>query len=259
MVDGDSSDGLIQRFQLLIWPDKPKKWSYEDRKKDAEGFKQAEDVYRRIAALDAENPLLLKFSEDAQVFFQEWLTGWMNTELRNDELNVSLESHFSKYRSLMPSLALLFSLADGNLDEVGLEHSKQAAEWCEYLKGHAMRVYSAQTSPDYSAALVLKKRIEQGLLGDKEGAFTIRNVYRKGWVELSTPGRARAAVGVLEDHCWVRPERQLDLLEEMGIVERGRPSEIYKINPEILKRIRRSETKPEADEIGSSEVEQVAN
>ncbi len=26
--DGPSNDGLIQRFQLLVWPDSPADWSY---------------------------------------------------------------------------------------------------------------------------------------------------------------------------------------------------------------------------------------
>jgi putative DNA primase/helicase len=258
MVNGESSDGLIQRFQLLIWPDQPKKWSYEDRKKDVEAFKNAEEVYRRIAALNPENPLHLMFSPEAQCFFQKWLTEWMNIELANEELDQSLLAHFSKYRSLMPSLALLFSLADGNLDTVGVEHSKQAADWCTYLKGHAERIYSVQADPYLSAARALKRRLEKGLLGDQEGNFTIRDVYRSGWAGLSTPERARGALRKLEEYNWVRSTDGRSRMERAGHINGGRPSEIYIIHPKILERIKHSGTKPsirETQTLGSAPIE----
>ena len=237
MVDGQSSDGLIQRFQLLIWPDKPTRWTYEDRKRDAEAFKEAEEVYRRVASLDADNPLRLKFSEEAQGFFQEWLTDLVDVELRDEELHTSLESHFSKYRSLMPSLALLFSVADGNLETVGVEHSKQAAAWCTYLQGHAKRVYASRIDPAYSAAVVLSRKLEKGLLGAPKDEFTFRELSRKQWAELSRPEQARAALEILEDHNWVRRETRKSEAVRFGLLNGGRPSEIYRINPAVLKRI----------------------
>jgi len=43
--------------------------------------------------------------------FIEWLAE-LEAKIRGDELHPALVSHLSKYRSLMPSLALLFELAD---------------------------------------------------------------------------------------------------------------------------------------------------
>jgi hypothetical protein len=181
---------------------------------------------------------LLKFSPEAQVFFQEWITDLMDVELRDEELHDSLESHFSKYRSLMPSLALLFSLADGNLDDVGLEHARQAAEWCRYLQGHAKRIYASRIHPAYSSAIALKKKIEKGLIGFPGGTFTFRELSRKQWAELSTPEQARAALEILQDHIWIRLES--GVVPEgvrLGLINRGRPSEIYRINPTVMRRI----------------------
>lgn len=259
MVDGQSSDGLIQRFQLLIWPDKPRKWRYEDRKRDTEAFKNAEQVYRRIAGLNADVPLRLKFSEEAQAFFQGWLTNWMDVELRDEELHTSLESHLSKYRSLMPSLALLFSLADGDLENVNADHAKQAAAWCTYLREHAERVYASRTNPDYSAALALKRKMEKGLLGATDGTFTFRELSRKEWAELSRPEQARAALETLVQYNWVRLEKRTTEGVRAGLINGGRPSEIYRINPKILERIQRPGAVPSIPEPQIPERQAIAN
>lgn len=242
MVNGESSDGLIQRFQLLIWPDQPKPWSYEDRKKDVEAFKNAEEVYRRIAALNPESSQPLRFSPEAQDFFQMWLTEWKKIELTNEDLDQSLLAHFSKYPSLMPSLALLFSLADGSLNTVGIEHTKQAADWCAYLRSHAERVYSVQADPYLSAARALKRKLEKGLLGDQY--FTVRDVYKSGWAGLSTPDRARGALRKLEEYNWVRSTDGRSMMERAGHINGGRPSEIYSMHPEIRNRIKSCVAKP---------------
>lgn len=42
--DGPSNDGLIQRFQLMVWPDSPTGWHYIDRKPDADALERAARV-----------------------------------------------------------------------------------------------------------------------------------------------------------------------------------------------------------------------
>ena len=139
----------------------------------------------------------------------------------------------------MPSLALLFALADGSGDQVGLEHSIQAEKWCEYLMAHARRVYSARIDAGYSAALILKTKIEKGLLGDPKGRFTVRDVYRNEWRELSKPEQVRAALTVLEEYGWVRKDDDEDpMADALGLPKPGRPSEIYILNPKVLLRSR---------------------
>jgi hypothetical protein len=59
--------------------------------------------------MDYESPLVLTFAPDAQALFREWLSQ-LEARLRGDELAPVMQAHLAKYRSLMPSLALLFSL-----------------------------------------------------------------------------------------------------------------------------------------------------
>jgi hypothetical protein len=221
--DGPTNDGLIQRFQLLVWPDTKKSWTYQDRLPDAVAMKTAEGVYRRIAEMDTERPLRLKFAPDAQALFVVFLTD-LETRLRSDDLSIFMQAHLAKYRKLMPALALLFSISDDSQDAVELQHAQQAADWCEYLAHHAHRVYASRISPERLAAISLAKRLVKGWKGES-GTFTVREVYRNEWSGLGTPEEVRAAVRLLEDAGWVRPVKPAS--------ETGRPSEFYAVNPKI--------------------------
>jgi hypothetical protein len=129
----------------------------------------------------------------------------------------------------MPSLALLFELADlavtgviGEVVTVTLEHTKQAAAFCEYLESHARRIYSCIISPETRAARDLARHIRYGDLSEQ---FKTREFYLKGWSGLDTPERARAALAILEDAGWVRRT------ESLAMATGGRPSELWVVNP----------------------------
>jgi len=223
--DGPTNDGLIQRLQLVVWPDIPREWKYRDRVPNAPAMKVAETVYRRVASMSAESPIRMKFSWNGQELFAVWLPD-LETRLRGDELSPFMQAHLSKYRSLMPSLASLFSIADGSLETVGLHHAQQAADWCEYLAHHARRIYAAKIAPERLAAISLGRRFMKGWKR-KEAQFSVRDVYSKDWSGLLTPEEVRAALLVLEEALWVR--RCEGSKSETG----GRPSELYAINPKL--------------------------
>lgn len=222
--DGPSNDGLMQRFQLLVWPDIQEGWQYIDRKPDADSLKHTAEVYCRITAMDAAHPLRLQFDDAAQVLFQQWLTD-LEQRIRGNDLAPAMQAHLAKYRSLMPSLALLFALADGHTECVPLSQTQLACDWCDYLETHANRVYAAQIKPEQFAAIALSKKLVGGWKR-QESAFTVRDVYRNNWTNLDSPETARGALGVLTEHGWVR-------LELDGARDGGRPSETYRINPRI--------------------------
>jgi len=230
LKDGPSNDGLIQRFQLLVWPDTHKAWAYVDREPDARSAQRAAMVFRRLLEMDCENPARFRFSPEAQELFIEWL-GVLEQKVRGGELHPALVSHLNKYKKLMPSLAVLFELADwaaGNGERSGmvsLEHARQAAEWCDYLELHARRVYSCVITPQMRAARELADKIKRRSLGDK--VFSGRDVYLKGWSGLDTPESVRLATEVLQDAQWLR-----ELPAEAGS-SGGRPSIRYAVNPKV--------------------------
>lgn len=222
LKDGPSNDGLIQRFQLAVWPDISPSWKYIDRKPDESAMESAAGVFRRIVAMDASKPLRLRFDDHAQELFQSWVTD-LETRIRQENSTI-MQAHLSKFRSLMPSLALLFSLADNVLTEVSLRHAQQACDWCDYLETHARRIYSARITPEQAAAFDLGKRLVNGWKRI-EKCFTLRDVYSNHWSGLSTPEEARPAVQILESYGWLRKEAADKL--------KGRPSEVYAVNPRI--------------------------
>jgi putative DNA primase/helicase len=134
LKDGPSNDGLMQRFQLLVYPDIPGEWKYIDRGPNQAAITAAEAVYRKLVTMDLTNAPRFRFAADAQQLFIAWMT-YLEQKLRDNTLHPALVSHLAKYRSLMPSLALLFELADGETETktVSLQHAQQAAAWCDYL------------------------------------------------------------------------------------------------------------------------------
>jgi putative DNA primase/helicase len=210
-------DGLVQRFQLLVWPDPPSAWRNVDRWPDTEAKNRAYKIFKRLDNLnskdfgasgdDEEGIPAVRFTDEAQEIFDRWRDE-LEVRLRSEELPPALESHLAKYRSLMPSLALIFHLieyVDGTAEggAVGLRPALQAAAWCEYLETHAARLYSSAENPAMERARVLLKRIRNGDVGDGDST---RSVYRRHWAKLSTPEEVNSACSVLEEFGWLRIE-----------------------------------------------------
>jgi putative DNA primase/helicase len=225
---GMGDDGLVQRFQLAVWPDAPGTWRNVDRWPDTQARRAAREVYARLDALDPkaigatqdEGDTLpwLRFDEEAQGEFDAW-RGDLEARLRTGDLHPALESHLAKYRSLVPSLALLCHLCD--LPEggpVGAVSLLRALAWAEYLETHARRIYAPALAPDMAAAVELDRR-----LCDLPSPFTARDVYRKNWRYLDADGTAAALI-VLADYHRIRAEASEGP---------GRPTVRYEVNPAL--------------------------
>jgi putative DNA primase/helicase len=220
--DGPANDGLIQRFQLIVYPDQGG-WEYRDRSPNVAALDRADSVFRRIAALNPESPLRFRFSSEAQALFCEW-SNELEPRLRSGELDPAMVAHLAKYRKLMPALSLLLSHADGATATADLAHTQRAADWCGYLEKHACRLYASRISPERLAAIALAKRLKNGWKHD-QGSFTLRDVYQNDWSGLATPEEAEAALRLLEDAGWVRR-----VVMKSGT---GRPSVRFTINPRV--------------------------
>jgi putative DNA primase/helicase len=233
VLKGKRDDGLLQRFQLLVWPDFPSKFETVDREPDEEARGRASEVFHRLKELhalevDAESHepgdagiLFLHFAEDAQIVFNEWREQLEN-RLRSDSLPSIMESHLSKYRSLIPSLALLDHLVDGGTGPVGLNSLERAIAWGKYLETHANRIYEAAFCEERSAARQIASRIKTGDLPVK---FTARYVHRKGWSGLSNKKSVAEGLSLLEELHWLR---------KVEIQTGGKPKIEYQVNPAVL-------------------------
>jgi hypothetical protein len=233
---GEECDGFIQRFQVLMYPDHPLKFLNVDRPPDEPARERAMAVFR---ALDELNPAArgcdveadtgiayLRFDGEAQEFFDEWRIT-LEERLRSGTLSAMMATHLSKYRSLMPSLALIFHLVDSYdrpaFGPVSLLAAMSAAAWCELLEAHIERTYHAAMEGDPDVAIRLGERLKDSL----PNPFTCRQVAHKGWSGLATVDEARRAVGILEDRNWVK-------VVEVPSTERGgRPGELIWVHPKV--------------------------
>jgi putative DNA primase/helicase len=103
-------------------------------------------VFKRLSQLQPlseTDPHVWRFSPTAQLLFEEWLVPFEN-EIRGNDLHPALISHLSKYRKLIPALALIFALVDAPENgKVIHEHALlRALAWCDYLRSHAERIYA---------------------------------------------------------------------------------------------------------------------
>jgi hypothetical protein len=220
-------DGLIQRFQMLVWPDIAKVWINVDRLPDTQARQGVYELFDRLTNLDvsaypknAQGIPYLKFSPEASKQFITWRTELEHRVRSGDEIPC-LEAHFSKYRSLIPSLALLIHLCESNTDEISLDTLGRALAWGDYLETHARRFYGSETQAIYESAKKLLKRIQKG---EVKSVFTSRDVYRNHWSGLADAASVNEALEKLEALNYVRSN---------PFQTGGRDKQIYEVNPLI--------------------------
>jgi len=234
-----NNDGLIQRLQLAVWPDLPDDWKLVDCVPDKAEKERVYGLIESLAELDFQQVGAIqdeyddrpyfRFDIDGQQVFNDWLTHLQTVKIKTEE-NPLMAEHLGKFRSLMPSLALIFhciDIADGRVTGPITEKSAQlAVAWCDYLESHARRIYATADRPEHQAAVHLSDKIQSKQLSSP---FTARDVVRKGWHGLNDRQEVEAACDVLIEEDWLRIE--IKLQSSSG----GRPPlPDYIINPLLI-------------------------
>lgn len=222
------ADGLLQRFQLLIYPDS-EPYRHVDRKPDHAARQQYQAIFDRLGELRPEPPLRLRFAGEAQALFDRWFAA-LERELAASRDDAALIDHLSKYRSLMPSLACIFELVqwaacgDGPPPcRISVESADHATAWCAWLENHARRVYALGHVGQRSPAALLADRIRASALGAQ---FTKRGIQQRGWRGLTRTSAIVDALSTLCERHWIRRAPRPE-------GKRGRPPESYLVNPRI--------------------------
>lgn len=222
------NDGLLQRFQLLVWPDPVGNFKLVDRVPDQQAIAAYNKAVLNLPKLGQQSlqgarrlsngSQLLHFSPKAQQAFNTWFVQ-NETLLATGGLDPARQSHFAKYRSLIPALALLFHLLDGHPGPVCEDCLDRAVAFAGYLKKHADRIYASVSGHDHAAVRMLAERLLDAQLPD---GFTCRTLTLKGWAGLATKEQAQAAIDALVEYNW---------LIETEIRSGGRPTVKYALNP----------------------------
>lgn len=221
-------DGLIQRFGMVVFPDTPRVWRNVDRWPDNDAKARAAEVFDRLEATEPEadgegRVKCLHFDDEALEMFVQWHTE-LEHLLRSDGMHPALESHLSKYRKLVPALAVVCALVDGRDDLVNATDLGRAIAWSEYLRSHAERIYAEGDNQTIENAKTIAGHIRRGALDD---GFTASEVRRRGWTGLSSTQAVDDALETLEEHEHIRPQRP-----DAG--SPGRPTVRYLINPALM-------------------------
>ena len=203
-----ANDGLIQRFQLMVYPNPLPERKYIDQWPSTGAKNAVYDVVKTISqsdflrehkqALNAhfkkkddsnEEELLIipfRFDKPAQKLFKQWFEG-LEKKIDAEEETI-IKEHLSKYRGLIPSLALILhvvGIASSDSKEyspVSLESLQRAILWHSYLESHARRIYSmGMNSSSEKAVLALSNKLLKGAVED---GFSVRAIYRKNYKGL---------------------------------------------------------------------------
>ena len=256
------NDGFIQRFQLLIYPEQRKQWTRVDRLPLSAEKDRVNKVFRELADLDNlalqavcddENQIpFLKFSAEAQVIYNEWIEKLENRLLNHDSESEAMQTHLGKYRSLMPSLSLIFHLlnfSDHKMTEARIHPSvaRLAIKWCDYLEGHARKVYGLLGELQLDSSKAFVKKVNEGRIKDGD---SLRDIYRHNWSHLKTVKDVDAAIALLKDHGWVQTQ---------FLPTGGAPTEVIRINPKWLEKTKVSADRTDKSQAGDPSVSSVTS
>ncbi|ENV18713.1 MULTISPECIES: YfjI family protein [Acinetobacter] len=245
-IQGMGNDGLLQRFQLLIYPDLAQ-WQYADIKGDKDAKEAVFNLFKQLDGLteyeltklgakpidDFNARPYFRFTVEAQQAYKAWSTQ-LNSQIIPKEEHTIIQEHLSKFGKLMPALALIFHLVDSvqlgvSVGGVSLNCVEMAIKWCDYLESHARRIYGMvlHSSTFKASALAIKlKKLNHNEAWRLDG-FTARDVHRKNWKGLTELNAVNEALELLVDYDWLN-EQEIE-----STVRGGRPSKRYLINPKI--------------------------
>jgi len=234
---GKANDGFIQRFQLLVKSSPKPDFNYP--LSDTVPDYQAEDLYnttfKRLLDLPInDKPVVVNFDNAAQDIFDSWYES-LERRLRQGKMPEIMLSHLSKYRSLMPSLALIFECIDNtnfNADTlssdltISARSARMAIEWCDYLENVAKDILVNDTDTEIDPSFILAEKIiykiENGEITDGMTMTAFKSKFRG----KNDKPNLQSAIELLSEHGWIISEQQKT---------EGRPKSLIRINPLAFK------------------------
>jgi hypothetical protein len=196
-VNNGGGDGLLARFQFLVYPD-PVVLNDEDREPHSDSQVKAYQAFERLHQIPVQefNSTLVFSVGESQDTFTTWRRA-LEARIQTEDFGEALQSHLGKFAKLCAGLAGLFSQLDGTKD-IELSHVERAIAWCEFLEQHAMRIYGlADDAAIINAKLILKRKDSIPLSG---GCFKVHHIRDRKWAGLGDTNKVKDAIAVLLDY-----------------------------------------------------------
>jgi hypothetical protein len=231
---GKGNDGLVQRFQLLTYPDLDTGLKEVDRAADEAAEKAAYDAIEALRSLDpaklgieplnGDNRAILHFASEAQHLFDNIRSQIDRRAISGKEDDI-MASHLRKMPATIAKLAMLIHLLDDGTGPITLQATKKASLWVKYLHKHAKRIYGIGEIGTMQLAQALGKRLISSAIKEP---FTVREVLRRGWSGLTDKKLLEDALAELEDAGWVR--------SIASDATTGRSTTWYNLNPAVFEK-----------------------
>ncbi len=231
-------DGMLQRFQLMVYPtvsttyeyiDEPCDAAIEERVRGLFEFAHSDNLFSDVPVSSHSDLPTLRFDDEAQQQFVDWLTAH-ERRLRNPPPGTSTEfiSHLGKASRTLVSLTTVFHVIAAfegaeNLGTVSGKVLLMAIRLRDHLEAHAKRIYSFCEDQPLRCAHTIAAKIRQSQI--PEGS-TVRELYRKGWSGLKTKEEVSSGLKKLEALGWLR-------ITQEEQVKGGRSSDQILLNPKL--------------------------
>ncbi len=221
-------DGLLQRFQLIVCPQITEKWENHDVSADNLARENVEQLFEEVAKFQPEEQngfVALHFSQEAQGQFDLWIANLEDGFRREERSSSPYEGHLSKYRSLVPALALIFEIMQSGCEAmvVSLKSLELSMAWMDYLIPHAQKIY--QVEKYHSDRESIQSFIQKLKAKKIYDGMTIRAISRSSWEGLRTKDQIESALEFFVQNHWIK------IVE---IKTMGRPAQAIRLNPSLL-------------------------
>ncbi|WP_028389622.1 DUF3987 domain-containing protein [Legionella fairfieldensis] len=203
---GYQDDGLLQRFQGVVYPDKHTQ-KLEDRPQSFFLVTKINELFSNLNGVNGAT--LLHLDETAQQLFDQWRN---ETAENAQSLGHPFEAYLVKSYEFVASLAVYLYLAENNglITPDKLISTKQilsAIKLGHYFFSHAKRMYGLVYKDNLPARSLSKKLIKlTGIPALKTEHFDSNNnlffftrsqIRAKDWADLTTQEERREAINVL--------------------------------------------------------------
>jgi hypothetical protein len=223
------ADGFIQRFQMLVFPDKETFQPSEPIIVENRLEENVLRLFKSLNELEHQKDVLL-FDGDAQRMFERWVFEFEQRIASELFENEAIEEHLGKYSKLVVSLSAIFHIISNTernfkIGRIDLSSLNLALYWVAYLEGNAKKVYCDVPGEISEVAQKLIKRIKSNQIYD---SMSLRELFRKGWSETMDHVAREEALNILERHNYIR-------LEKTKSISIGRSSTVIRVNPLLNK------------------------
>ncbi len=244
-----AGDGLLQRFQVFVWPD-----LFPDFDQAAQREPVPPELREGAAALLGELLTLtpealgstfpgggaapLTYTPDGQAAYDAWEREHA-AAVRDMTRGEAYRAHLGKQPGTFARLALIFhalevAAAGGPAQhphpaQVGEESAALAWAWCDSLTAHARKLWREGRRRDVMDARAVLRFIERGRVCDGQKVAEVRRALSDAREALTGP-RLEAALRVLEDCGAVRVE----VSPPPGGKAGGRPVKTLRVHPDAL-------------------------